>query len=56
MLKMNTNLMKILSNIAAVEVKFKKTLNEERKIEIMQGCTGEDYAQVIVVANSSSQV
>ncbi len=35
-LKKNTNLLKTLSNISAVEVRFKKTLNEGRKIEVMR--------------------
>ncbi len=37
--------MKILPDISAVEVRFKKTLDDERKIEVMQSCTGDDYAQ-----------
>jgi hypothetical protein len=41
----------MLSDISAVEVRFKKTFNEERKIEVIQGCVGDDYAQVIVIAD-----
>ncbi len=50
-LKKDTNPMKILSDISAVEVRFKETLNKKRKIEVVQGCTGDNYAQVIVVAD-----
>jgi hypothetical protein len=48
--------MKILSDISAVEIRYKKTLDEERKIEIMQSCAGDDYAQVIVVADSVARL
>jgi hypothetical protein len=34
--------MKILSDISAVEVRFKKSLNEKRKIEVVQGCMGDN--------------
>jgi hypothetical protein len=50
-LKMNTNPIKILSDISVVEIRFKKTLDEERKIEVVQGCVGDNYAQVIVAAD-----
>jgi hypothetical protein len=43
-LKKNTNPMKIVSDILAVEVRFKKTLNEERKIEVVQSLVGNNYA------------
>jgi hypothetical protein len=49
--KKNTNPMTILSAISAVEVRFKKTLNEERKIKVMLGC-----AQVIVTADRIAQI
>jgi hypothetical protein len=55
-LKKNTNPMKILSDISAVQVRFKKTLNKERKIKIMQSCAGDNYAQVIVVADRIAQI
>ncbi len=42
---------KFLSDISAVKIKYKKTLDEERKIEVVQSCTGDSYAQVIVVAD-----
>jgi hypothetical protein len=48
--------MKILSNISAVEVRFKNTLNEERKIEVVQGCIRDNYAPVIVVADRIVQI
>ncbi len=48
--------MKILSDITVVEVKFKKALNEERKIEVAQACAGDNYAQVIVVADGIAQI
>jgi hypothetical protein len=50
-LKKNTNPMRILSDISAIEIRFKKTLNKERKVEVMQSCTGDDYAQVIVIVD-----
>ncbi len=37
-LKKNTNSMKILSNLPATEVMFKKTLGEERKTKVLQNC------------------
>jgi hypothetical protein len=55
-LKKNTNPMKILSDISAFEVRFKKTLDEERKIETVQGCEGDKYAQIIVVADGIAQL
>jgi hypothetical protein len=51
-LKKNTNPMKTLTAISAIEIRYKKTLNEERMIEIMQSCAGDNYAQAIVVGNS----
>jgi hypothetical protein len=44
--------MKILTDISAVEIRYKKTLDEERKIEILQSCAGDNYIQVIVVVDS----
>ncbi len=55
-MKKNTNPMKILSNISAIEIRFKETLNEERKIKLMQGCAGNNYAQVIVIADRIAQI
>jgi hypothetical protein len=55
-LKKITNPMKILSNISVVEVRFMKTLDEERKIEVLQGCAGDNYAQVIVVVDGIAQI
>ncbi len=55
-LKKNANLMKILSDISEVEVSFKKPLDEERKIEVVQGCAGDNYAQVIVIADRIVQI
>ncbi len=54
-LKKNTNPMK-QSDIAVVEERFKKTLDKERKIEVVQSCTGDNYAQVIVVADGIAQI
>jgi hypothetical protein len=48
--------MKILSDISAVEVRFKKALNEERKIEVVQGCAGDNYTQVIVIVDGIVQL
>jgi hypothetical protein len=55
-LKKNTNPMIILSGISAVKVRFKKTLDEEIKIEVVQGCAGDNYAQVIVAADGIAQL
>jgi hypothetical protein len=57
-LKKNTNPMKILSDVSAVEARFKKTLDEERKIEVVQGCVEDNYALVIFHSrwNCSDQV
>jgi hypothetical protein len=55
-LQKNANLMKILADISAVEVRFKKALSEERKIEVVHGCAGSDYAQVIVIADEIAQI
>jgi hypothetical protein len=55
-LKMNANPMKILCNISVIEIRFMKTLDEERKIEVVQGCAGDNYAQVIVVADRIAQM
>jgi hypothetical protein len=56
LLKRNSNPMKTLSVISAVKVRFKKTLNEWRKIEFIQNCARDDYAQVIVVADGIAQI
>jgi hypothetical protein len=46
-----------VSDISAVEVRFKKQINDGRKIEVVvQGCVVEDYAQVIVVAVGMAQI
>jgi hypothetical protein len=47
-LKKVVNPMKILAQISAVEVKFKQYLSKEKKVEVVQGCAGDDYAQIIV--------
>ncbi len=53
-LKKDVNPIKILSQISAVEVKLKQSLSKERKIELVQGCAGDDYAQIIVVLDGLS--
>ena len=53
-LKKDVNPIKILSQISAVEVKLKQSLSKERKIELVQGCAGDDYAQIIVVTDKVS--
>ncbi len=55
-LKKNANLTKILSDVLAVEVRVKKPLNDEKNIEVVQGCVGEDYTQVIVIADGMAQI
>ena len=49
--KKDINPMKILAQISAVEVKSKQSLNKEKKAEVVQGCVGDDYAQIIVVTD-----
>jgi hypothetical protein len=48
--------MKILSQISAVEVKFKQSLCKEKKVEVVQGCVGDNYAQIIVVTDGLSRI
>jgi hypothetical protein len=36
--------MKIMSEISAIEVRFKQSLSEEKKVEVVQGCTGDMYS------------
>ncbi len=55
-LKKDVNPMKILSKISVVEVRFKQALIKERKIEVVQGCTGDNYAQIIVIAGGLSRI
>jgi hypothetical protein len=53
-LKKDVNPMKIMSEISAVEVRFNQSLSKEKKVKVVQGCTGEDYAQIIVVTDGLS--
>ncbi len=53
-LKKDVNPMKILAQISAVEVKFKQSLSKEKKVEVVQGCTGDYHAQIIVVTDGLS--
>ncbi len=39
-----------------VEVKFKQSLSAEKKVEVVQGCTGDDYAQIIVVTDKVDRI
>jgi hypothetical protein len=55
-LKKDFNPMKILSQISAVEVKFKQSLSKEKKVEVFQGCAGDDYAQITVVTDGLSWI
>jgi hypothetical protein len=43
--------MKILAQISAVEVKFKQSISKERQVEVVQGCKGDNYAQIIVATD-----
>jgi hypothetical protein len=54
--KKDVHPMKILAQISAVEVKFKQSLTKEKKIEVVHGCTGNNYAQIIVVTDKVSQI
>jgi hypothetical protein len=53
-LKKDINPIKIPSEISTVEVMFKESLSKEKKVEVVQGCTGDDYAQIIVVTDGLS--
>ena len=48
--------MKILSQITAVEVNFNQSLSKVKKVEVVQGCAGDDCAQIIVVTNGLAQI
>jgi hypothetical protein len=52
-LKKDVNSMKIISEISAVEVSFKQSLSKGKKVEVVQGCAGDNYAQIIVIADNS---
>ncbi len=55
-LRRNVDPMKSMSQLSAVEVKFKQTLSKEKKVEVVQGCTGDNYAQIIVVTDKVSKI
>ncbi len=55
-LKKHDNPVKILNDISAIEIRYKKTLYEERMIEIVLSHTRDDYAQVIDVADSVARI
>jgi hypothetical protein len=52
----DVNPMKILSEISVVEVRFKQSLSKEKKVEVVQGCMGDNYAQIIVVTDGLSRI
>jgi hypothetical protein len=43
-----------MSEISTVEVRFKQSLSKEEKVEVVQGCTGDNYAQILVVTDGLS--
>jgi hypothetical protein len=53
-LKKDVNPMKILSEISVVEVRSKQSLSKEKKVEVVQGCAGDNYAQIIVITDGLS--
>jgi hypothetical protein len=55
-LKKDVNPMKKMSQISAVEVRFKQFLSKEKKVEVVQGSAGDDYAHMKVVTDGLSQV
>ncbi len=55
-LKKDVNTMKIMSEISAVEVRFKQSPSKEKKIEVVQGCAGDNYAQIIVITDGLSRI
>jgi hypothetical protein len=48
--------MKILAQISAFEVKFKQSLSNDMKAEVVQRCAGDDYAQIIVVTDKVARI
>jgi hypothetical protein len=48
-MKKDINPLKILAQISAVDVKVKQSLRTEKKVEVVQRCTGDNYAQIIAV-------
>jgi hypothetical protein len=55
-LKKDVNPVKLMSEISAVEVRFNQSLTEEKKVEVVQGCAGDEYSLIIVVADGISQI
>jgi hypothetical protein len=53
-LKKDVNPVKIMSEISVVEVSFKQSLSKEKKVGVVQGCTGDDYSQIILVTDGLS--
>jgi hypothetical protein len=53
-LKKDVNPVKIMSEISVVEVSFKQSLSKVKKVEVVQGCTRDDYAQIILVSDGLS--
>jgi hypothetical protein len=53
-LKKDVNPMEIMSEISAVEVRFKQSLSKEKKVEVVQACARNKYSQVIVVTDGIS--
>ena len=43
-LRRDVHPMKIMSQLSAIEIKFKQTLSKEKKVEVEQGRTGDDNA------------
>jgi hypothetical protein len=55
-LKKDVYPMKIMSETSAVEVRFKQSLSKEKKVEVVQGCAGDNYAQIIAITEGLSQI
>jgi hypothetical protein len=55
-LKKDVNLMKLMSEISAVEVRFKQSLSKEKKVEVAQTCSRNKYSQIIVIMDGISQI
>ncbi len=55
-LKKDVNPMKIMSEISAVEVRFKQSLSKEKMVEVVQGCARDDYTQIIVITHGLFQI
>ncbi len=48
--------MKIMSAISAIEMRFKQSHSEEKKVEEVLGCAGNKYSRIIVITDGISWI